>query len=278
MTALTKNTFTFPNLGSMLQAWNKGVAKKAQATKSIASTGVLVPCQWNSLSDVRRHRPSKYVHQIRLNESTAAIELRLMHFKAPRNGAKNQRIDAATAIVHTVRIERGVGGVQKVHFGIARGMGPDNAPSFTQTLEGKTAKQFISTLARGWMGAFLPKHELALLESLVHDATKKPDMATLMEATNIMVERAAVMHQRMLQSYDNPAAARALDQAVLYLYEKGTTAEVAAQRFQVDALDVVSRKRFFDKISDALGKPASQMVVEHLVASEKADRSELTLV
>lgn len=277
MTALTKNTFTFPNLGSVLQAWSKGSAKKVQTAKSIASAGVLVPCQWNSLSDVRRHRPSKYVHQIRLSASTGAIELRLMHFKAPKNGAKNQRIDAATAIAHTIRVEHGAGGVQKVRFGTTQGLASE-APSFTQTLEGNTAKQFVSTLARGWIGAFLPKHEMAQLESLVQSTTKKPDMAALVEATGILVERAAVMHQRMLQSYDNPAAARALDQAVLYLYEKGVGTEEAAQRFQVDALDVLSRKRFFDKISDALGKPASQMVVEHLVVSERADQSELSLV
>ena len=68
MTALTKNTFTFPNFGSMLHALNNGSAKKAGTAQS--TDGVLVPCQWDSLSDVRRHRPSKYVHQIRLMNYT----------------------------------------------------------------------------------------------------------------------------------------------------------------------------------------------------------------
>ena len=77
MTALTKNTFTFPNFGSMLHALNNGSAKKAGTAQS--TDGVLVPCQWDSLSDVRRHRPSKYVHQIRMVESTGDLELRMMH-------------------------------------------------------------------------------------------------------------------------------------------------------------------------------------------------------
>ena len=95
MTALTKNTFTLPNLGTMFHALNKGSAKKAGTAQS--TDGVLVPCQWDSLSDVRRHRPSKYVHQIRLVESTGALELRMMHFKAPKDSAKNQRIERSHA-------------------------------------------------------------------------------------------------------------------------------------------------------------------------------------
>lgn len=86
------------------------------------------------------------------------------------------------------------------------------------------------------------------------------------------------MHLSILQRYDNPAVARALGQAVLFLYEKNASLEDAAQRFQVDALDVASRKSFFDKISDALGKPAAQMVVEHLLTSEKAEDTELAVV
>lgn len=82
MTSITKNTFTLPNLGTMFHALNKGSAKKAGTAQS--TDGVLVPCQWDSLSDVRRHRPSKYVHQIRLVESPGALELRMMHFKAQR--------------------------------------------------------------------------------------------------------------------------------------------------------------------------------------------------
>ena len=119
MTALTKNTFTLPNLGTMFHALNKGSAKKAGAAQS--TDGVLVPCQWNSLSDVRRHNP-KYVHQIRLVESTGALELRMMHFKAPKDSAKNQRIDASSAVMHSLRIERNSqGGVRLVRFGARRG-------------------------------------------------------------------------------------------------------------------------------------------------------------
>ena len=277
MTALTKNTFTLPNLGTMFHALNKGSAKKAGTAQS--TDGVLVPCQWDSLSDVRRHRPSKYVHQIRLVESPGALELRMMHFKAPKDSAKNQRIDASSAVMHSLRIERNSqGGVRLVRFGASRGADANVPVPFTQTLEGKMAQQFVSTFARGWVGAFLSKKEMARLQSLTRTTFKKPDMNVLMESTSIMVERAASMHLSMLQSYDNPAVARALDQAVLFLYEKSASPEDAAQRFQVDALDVASRKRFFDKSSDALGKPAAQMVVEHLLASEKSEDTELAVV
>ena len=277
MTSLTKNTFTFPNLGTMFHALNKSSAKKAGAAQS--TDGVLVSCQWNSLSDVRRHNPNKYVHHIRMVESTGALELRMMHFKTPKSSAKNQRIDASTAVTHSLRIERNAqGGVDRVRFGAIRGANVDASASFTQTLEGKMAQQFVSTFARGWVGAFLSKKEMARLQSLTRTTFKKPDMNVLMESTSIMVERAASMHLSMLQSYDNPAVARALDQAVLFLYEKSASPEDAAQRFQVDALDVASRKRFFDKSSDALGKPAAQMVVEHLLASEKSEDTELAVV
>ena len=151
MTALTKNTFTLPNLGTMYNALNKGSAKKAGTAQS--TDGVLVPCQWDSLSDVRRHRPSKYVHQIRLVESTGALELRMMHFKAPKDSAKNQRIDASSAVMHSLRIERNSqGGVRLVRFGARRGADANVPVPFTQTLEGKMAQQFVSTFARGWVG------------------------------------------------------------------------------------------------------------------------------
>ena len=102
-------------------------------------------------------------------------------------------------------------------------------------------------------------------------AARAFDLSALAEQTSIMIERAATMHQRMMLSYDNPAAARTVDQAVLHVYEKGDTALQAAAMFDVDAKDVLTRKEFYDRVSDALGTSPSKLVVDHLTHSEQDD-------
>lgn len=112
------------------------------------------------------------------------------------------------------------------------------------------------------------KKEMIMTEMVMHsDKTKLFDLRALIEPTKILVARAATMHQRMMKNYDSPAVARAVDTAVLHVYEQGRTPLQAAAIFNVDANDVVVRKEFYDRIAEALDEPASKFLAEHLVQS-----------
>lgn len=275
MTAMTKTSFQFPKLGTMLDALNQSIQTRSNVKskafgKSMEAGSALTSCHWNSLSDLRRHRHSRYVHHIRVVQEGANVRLSMMHFKPPKSDNKAHHIDLKSAFVHCLLIEHSAtGAIEKVSFGAEQGQQDASKIAMTQTLEGSMARQFITTLSRGWIRNLLPKEEMTMIEKNTYRAAaKKLDLSALMEPTSILIERAATMHQRMMESYDNPAAARTLDQAVLHVYEKGETPLRAADLFDVDVLDVVARKAFFDRIADALGKPASKLVVDHLVQSE----------
>lgn len=278
MTALTKNSFQFPKLGSMLDALNQTIQKRTNSKsttfgKRAQKGAALAPCHWNSLSDVRRHRHSKYVHHIRVTQEGSNARMEMMYFKPPKNDNKAHHIDLQSAFMHVLLIERSdQGTIEKVSFGMQQGQQDTSQIAMTQTLEGNIARQFIATLSRGWIRDLLPKEDMDIILANTGHTIKRESLATLMESTQIMVERAATMHERMLGKWDNPAARRTLDQAVLHVYQKGDTELQAAAIFHVDADDISSRKELFDQASSALGTPASKLVVEHLMKSEKDER------
>lgn len=275
MTVLTNKYVPFPKFGTMLEALNEIIQKRTNTKRnplgqSIEVGSALTSCHLNSLADVRRHRHRKYVHHIRVTREGLNVRLNMMYFKPAKNDGKRHYINLGSAFMHTIVIEHSsAGGVVRVHFGVAEAQPDVGKIVMTQTLEGNMARQFVATLSRGWIRTLLPASEIAMIEGHAYNTVAMPDMMGLRESTQIMVERAATMHQSMMGNYENPTDARTLDQAVLHVYEKGGTPLEAASLFDIDILDVVVRKKFYDQISNALGRPASKLVADHLFQSEQ---------
>ena len=275
MNTVTKQNFQLPKLGSMLDTLNQTFQwrtslKRKTFGRNINIGSSLVSGHWRSFAELRRHRCIGYVHHIRVQREGPSVRLSMMFFKPPKKEARGQKIDLRTVFVHTLLIEHTItGDIAKVYFGAERGQQEVQKIAMSQTLEGHMAQKFVATLSHGWLRSRIPADEMAMIEkNTYHSVTQTFDLSRLEEPTGIMIERAATMHQRMSQNYDDSSAERAVDQAVLHVYEKDETPLKAAEMFNVKEKEVLLRKDFYDHIAEALGRPASKLVANHLVQSE----------
>lgn len=94
----------------------------------------------------------------------------------------------------------------------------------------------------------------------------------LLEPTELLMERAATMHQQMLANGSGATLSEhGVDRAVLHLYKTHDSVEHAAALFNATAAHILERQNFFECIANTFGVPPATIVAEHLLQTEVDD-------